>query len=323
MPYYGGTPIEADPQMLMRQLQSRGYSRMQAAAIVGNMQRESGLKSNNVNKDEGAYGLLQWRGPRFQALQTYAAQQGKAWTDPAVQADFMHQEMRGSEAKNMGGFQRAQTIDEATAALKPMIRYGDNSLPQRQAFARDLYGASQTPDGDAPKEAAAPPAAQPGSAPPASSASYDPRLLAYARSYDLNPVRPANAQRPLRYGAAMLGEGLGARYNPGGGLAGVQGMLASGANKLGDLLGLQGGQNQGVVSPPEQVPGELAQPTNLNSSPDAGKDPALAENYPPLPRPRPVGAPGSSERYLDDRLMGATSLAELGGVVDPMRYDYG
>ena len=182
MPYYGGTAQSTDPKWLMDRLMKNGYSRAQAAAIVGNLQKESGLSPNNVNKDEGAYGLMQWRGPRFEQLQQFAASKGRSWTDPGVQADFIAHEMKTTEAKNAAPFMAAQTVDAASAALKPVIRYGDESLPQRTMFARNAFGAA-----DAAPDAAARPAsvlAQPPAARPAVSREtlpYDLSAADYAR----------------------------------------------------------------------------------------------------------------------------------------------
>ena len=126
MPYYGGTPMAANPDALMARLMRNGLSRAQAAAMVGNLRRESSLISNNVNAGEGAYGLMQWRGDRFQALQDFASKQNKPWTDPDVQADFAVHEMRsGNEQKAGAAFLGATDVAGANQAMKGVIRYAD------------------------------------------------------------------------------------------------------------------------------------------------------------------------------------------------------
>lgn len=237
MPYYGGTPQRTDPKFLIERLMRNGYSRMQAAAIVGNLQRESGLASNNMNKDEGAYGLMQWRGPRFEALQQFAAAKGVPWTDPGTQADFIAREMQTTERKNAQGFLQARTIDEASAALKPVIRYGDKSLPDRQMHARNFFGAADpvAPEATAPLvQAPQPTAAQP------------------AVSRETGYAPPAARGRGLRGGIASLGD-MGAAYLE---RERREGRLG---NPLEALAGLGGGTAQ-TAAPPGAAPVNLPRP---------------------------------------------------------------
>lgn len=71
-----------------------GLKPHQAAGFLGNFMEESTLNPNAYNKNEGAMGLAQWRGPRAEALKTFATQQGASAFDPAIQARFAVQEMR-------------------------------------------------------------------------------------------------------------------------------------------------------------------------------------------------------------------------------------
>lgn len=117
---------------------ARGYSPVQAAALAGHVQQESGGDSTNVNQQEGAHGLLQWRLDRWDGLQNFAKAQGKSPLDPEVQMDFVGHEMHGPEAKAGAGFLAANDLPSASAALKPFIRFGDNSAPTRLANAQAL-----------------------------------------------------------------------------------------------------------------------------------------------------------------------------------------
>jgi hypothetical protein len=205
MPYYGGTPMAADPGFLMQRLMANGMSRAQAAAVLGNLQKESGLASNNVNKDEGAYGLMQWRGDRFANLQNFAARKGTAWTDPGTQADFIAHEMNTTERRNAAPFAAARTVDEASAALHPVIRYGDRSGPERAMYANQFFGA----DDAAPQAAAAPDgqATPPAAQPAVSRETPEQRYYRMAYENDRGGGAPA---RGLRGGIASIGEALGA-----------------------------------------------------------------------------------------------------------------
>lgn len=103
------------------------------------MLQESGGNPAALNKDEGANGLMQWRGSRWQELQDFAKAQGKVPTDPQVQLDFVGKELAGSEKKAGSGFLAAPDVASASAALKPYIRFGDDSAGARLDNATGLY----------------------------------------------------------------------------------------------------------------------------------------------------------------------------------------
>lgn len=124
---------------VVRGLMARGYSPHQAAALAGHISQESGYNPAAVNKDEDAHGLLQWRGSRWQGLQDFAKSQGKDATDPQVQLDYVGREMAGPEAKAGAGFLVAPDVASASAALKPYIRYGDDSAGARLANSNNLF----------------------------------------------------------------------------------------------------------------------------------------------------------------------------------------
>ena len=108
-------------------LLQHGFNPVQAAALAGNMQQESEFNPSAPNEKEGAFGLLQWRLERLQNLNAFAARRGTPISDVNTQIDFIKWEMAGPEAANAKAFLSAQTVDEANAALKGYIRYGDNS----------------------------------------------------------------------------------------------------------------------------------------------------------------------------------------------------
>lgn len=135
---------------------ARGYSPAQAAALAGHIGQESGYNPAAVNKDEDAHGLLQWRGSRWQGLQDFAKSQGRDPTDPQVQLDYVGKEISGPEAKAGAGFMAAPDVASASAALRPFIRFGDDSAGTRLANANGLF--SQI-NGAAPVGALAAPAA--------------------------------------------------------------------------------------------------------------------------------------------------------------------
>jgi hypothetical protein len=124
---------------MVRGLMARGYSAHQAAALAGHALQESGGNPTALNKDEGANGLWQWRGSRWQGLQDYAKSQGKSPYDPDIQMDYVGKEMSGPEKKAGSAFLAAPDVASASAALKPYIRYGDDSAGTRLANANNLF----------------------------------------------------------------------------------------------------------------------------------------------------------------------------------------
>ena len=84
-----------------------GYSKAATAAILGNLQQESGLNPANT-KGRVAGGLAQWerydqKTGRWKKLYDYAASKGKQWTDAAIQAEFINKELNSSDINQYFG----------------------------------------------------------------------------------------------------------------------------------------------------------------------------------------------------------------------------
>lgn len=69
-------------------LMSQGLDELHTAAIMGNMWRESGMNPNSTEVGGTGIGICQWSFGRANSLRSYAASQGKNWTDLSVQLDF-------------------------------------------------------------------------------------------------------------------------------------------------------------------------------------------------------------------------------------------
>jgi hypothetical protein len=158
-----------DGLQIVQGLIARGYAPHQAAALAGHMLQESGGNPAAVNPDEGANGLMQWRLDRWDNLQKFAKDQGKSPTDPDVQLDYVGKELSGPEKKAGAGFLAAPDVASASAALKPFIRFGDDSAGTRLANANGLFsqinGGAAAPVGALASTAPAAPAVTP-AAPP-------------------------------------------------------------------------------------------------------------------------------------------------------------
>lgn len=67
---------------------SKGLDELHTAAIMGNMYAESSMDPGCIEVGGTGIGICQWSFGRANALRSYAASQGKSWTDLSVQLDF-------------------------------------------------------------------------------------------------------------------------------------------------------------------------------------------------------------------------------------------
>ena len=111
-----------------------------ASGILGNMQTESGLRTDAHNPSEGAIGLVQWEGPRRTQLEQFAKSEGKPVTDWHVQVDFMMKELHGSESGAFAKLQTAETPMQAAAIFdKYYERSSGEARGQRMANAENIH----------------------------------------------------------------------------------------------------------------------------------------------------------------------------------------
>ena len=118
----------------------------QAAGIVGNLMRESGLDprineggSVGMPRGIGGYGLAQWTGPRQTNLVRFAGGGAQAG-DLQTQLRFMVQELMGPESKALESLRRAQSPEEAARVFeRDFERSGIKALKERQANARKVF----------------------------------------------------------------------------------------------------------------------------------------------------------------------------------------
>lgn len=130
---YGQRLIEANPEIItgklpaavsdragiaMQFFEAKGYNKVQAAGIVGNLIAESELRPSGAVGDAGtAFGVAQWREERFNNLRRFASSRGKSWQDFETQLEFVDFELRNTEKSAYSNLMRAETIDDATAAM--------------------------------------------------------------------------------------------------------------------------------------------------------------------------------------------------------------
>lgn len=84
----GSASLTATEAQVAAFLKAQGLDDLHAAAIMGNMYAESGMNPAATETGGTGIGICQWSNGRATSLRSYAASQGKAWTDLAVQLDF-------------------------------------------------------------------------------------------------------------------------------------------------------------------------------------------------------------------------------------------
>jgi hypothetical protein len=132
---------------------SKGWSKVAAAGIVGNLIQESGFRTSVITgKERGdnkqAYGLAQWHPPR-QAVFQQVFKKPITQSDFNDQLEFVHWELNNTYAKAGRMLRNATTPEEAA-------RIGDYEYEQsarkhtreRMIEARKIYGGKFTPPSD-------------------------------------------------------------------------------------------------------------------------------------------------------------------------------
>lgn len=144
----------------MGYFQSRGWSKAQAAGIVGNLLAESKLNTGARNPGDGSdgsdsIGVGQWNSDRAARLKSFAAQNHADWRDFGIQLAFVDHELRGTESGAGNRLKSAQSIDDATAAMVGYERpagwseanpRGAHNYKGRLGFAAQAAGEKINPD---------------------------------------------------------------------------------------------------------------------------------------------------------------------------------
>ena len=97
--------------------QGRGYTREQAAGIVGNLIHESNLNPGAIGDSGTSVGIGQFHNERAAALKQFAAARGKPVNDLQTQLEFVDHELQTSEAGTAAALKGATTAREAARAF--------------------------------------------------------------------------------------------------------------------------------------------------------------------------------------------------------------
>lgn len=147
-------------QKAMDFFMSKGWSKEQAAGIVGNLQNESGkdlnpsaIARNDAGPGLHSYGIAQWNRNRYAGLSEMAKRQNKQWNDLQLQLEYVHWELNNSEKGAGNALRKAKTPGEAAIAMSKYERFrgyelgtGSPEVRSRMANAAALAGSyGQTP----------------------------------------------------------------------------------------------------------------------------------------------------------------------------------
>ena len=135
----GDQKVDFAMQYLMKNL---GLKQFQAAGIVANLMAESELDTNAFNDaggGRGAYGIAQWRGPRQDGLDAFAASRGKRRDDFETQLAWIVQEMKTTHKDTLPAIQATTSSADATTVFldkyeRPSAADRASSLKKRISY---------------------------------------------------------------------------------------------------------------------------------------------------------------------------------------------
>lgn len=128
-------------------LVSKGLTGLQASAVVGNLQQESGVavSPKALNASSKAYGIAQWLGGRKDNLLKNDFYVNGAKDDSKelqVQLDFLWSELQGSEKKSLDALKASTSTDPSVLAVtfgEAFERYGKSEEGKRGKYATNIY----------------------------------------------------------------------------------------------------------------------------------------------------------------------------------------
>jgi len=147
----GQTPAEqARIDQAMSYFMGQGWTRAQAAGIVGNLWAESRVKHDQAQHGGGpGYGLAQWEGPRQASFAQWAGHDIRNSTFQE-QLEFIQWELNNTESAAGRALRGADTADEAARIV--MTRYerpadqSEGAQRGRARYAEEIFsGSSGTP----------------------------------------------------------------------------------------------------------------------------------------------------------------------------------
>ena len=130
-----GAGSTANAETAMQYFVSQGWTKAQAAGIVGNLQGESGpnlnpnaFRANDAGTGLHSYGIAQWNRGRWSGLQAYAQRIGKPWNELQTQLQYVQRELITTESAVGEDLKGAQDAGSAAVIMSRYERYSGYRL---------------------------------------------------------------------------------------------------------------------------------------------------------------------------------------------------
>lgn len=104
----------------------KGLKDFQAAAVIGNLQQESGINPRPPANSEGADGIAQWRLDRLQNLFAFAGGRDPHSLD--VQLEFLWHELQTNPSRGLGPLLASRTLEDATTIFQNLFERPNAAL---------------------------------------------------------------------------------------------------------------------------------------------------------------------------------------------------
>lgn len=129
----------------MQVMMSLGYTKQQAAGIVGNLVAESGMSTSARGDNGQAFGLAQWHPDRQKELDQFATDQGTTRYDFETQLRFIDQELKSKAGLGLKELLATRTAGEAADVFRrlferPSANATTGQHDERIGFANTLAG---------------------------------------------------------------------------------------------------------------------------------------------------------------------------------------
>jgi hypothetical protein len=129
-PLAGGVDSKVVVQTVHATMSQRGYTNVQIAALLGNLEQESRLSPFARNPKSGAFGIMQWLGPRARSLKRFELTyfSNNLNLDPRTfngqlqaQVAFMAHEATGAYSYQYAGLKKMTTLRGATTYFRRTV----------------------------------------------------------------------------------------------------------------------------------------------------------------------------------------------------------
>jgi hypothetical protein len=141
----GSTFAQKAPAVMQRLQKDLGLTKEQAAGILGNLGRESGLQAINEKgkaPGTGGFGWAQWTGPRRQAFMEWSKAHGLDPKSDTANLGFLEHELTHGESRSLTALKRTNTTQEATSSfMMNFERPGVPAFGNRMQYANAAFSA--------------------------------------------------------------------------------------------------------------------------------------------------------------------------------------